>query len=115
MSYRDVLFGLDPTARGNAVLIRVNNVASVVQREGQLASLAQALAPQTIESKMYSTLASKLKASLAEQGVDADVNVVNPAGYTPCKSDLVRDVFVGILGAATFTTLMYGIKRWRKR
>ncbi len=106
--------GLDAAQRGNAVLIRINNAAEVVKREGQLASLAQALAPSTIESKLYSTLASKLKASLADSGVDADVHVVNPAGYAPAKSDILRDVFVGVLGATAFATLVYGVKRWRK-
>lgn len=107
--------GLAPDKRGNAVLIRVNNVANVVQQQGQLASLAQALAPQTIESKVYATLADKLKTSLADQGVDADVSVVNPAGYAPAKSDLVRDVFVGVLGATVFAGITYGVGRWRKR
>jgi hypothetical protein len=109
------IYGVAPDQRGNAVLVRVNNVADVVQQQGQLASLARALAPQTIEAKVYSTLAAKLKASLAEAGVDADVNVVNPAGYVPAKSDLVRDVFVGVLGATVFAGITYGVKRWRKR
>jgi len=111
----DLKIGLDATQRGNAVLIRINNAAEVVKREGQLAALAQALVPATIESKLYSTFASKLKASLNEQGVDADVNVVNPAGYVPAKSDVLRDVFVGIIGATAFAGIVYGVKRWRKR
>jgi hypothetical protein len=109
------VFGVAPEKRGNAVLIRVNNVADVVKQQGQLAAFAQALAPATIESKVYSTLADKLKTALAEQGVDADVHVVNPAGYEPCKSDLLRDVFVGVLGATVFTTTLWGYRRWRKR
>jgi len=115
MRHKDISIGLDPAQRGNAVLIRVNNIANVVQQQGQLAALAQALAPSTIESKVYSTLASKLKASLADSGVDADVSVVNPSGYAPAKSDILRDVFVGVLGATAFAGIVYGVKRWRKR
>lgn len=115
MRYRTNFAGIAPEQRGNAVLIRVNNIAQVVAQQGQLAALAQSLVPQTIEGKVYSSLASKLKTSLADSGVDADVNVVNPAGYAPAKSDLLRDVFVGILGATVFTGITYGIKRWRKR
>lgn len=112
---RSSIIGLDPSQRGHAVLIRLNNTAEIVQKQGQLASIAQMLAPSTIETKVYSTLADKLKTSLAEQGVNADVNVVDPAGYKPIQSDVLRDILIGVAGATVFAGLSYGIGRWRKR
>jgi hypothetical protein len=99
---------------GHALLIRVNNTADVVSQQGALAQLAQTLAPMTIEGQMYSTLASRLKSALADQGVDASTTVVDPAGYKPATSDVLRDVAIGVLGAGVFAGLAYLFKRGRK-
>lgn len=99
---------------GHALLIKVNNTHDVVRQQGALASLAQTLAPMTVESQLYSTLGDKLKSALLDQGVDATATVVNPAGYKPATSDVLRDVVIGVLGAGVFAGIAYLVKRGRK-
>lgn len=84
-------------AGGQAVVIRVNNVADVVKSQGGAAgNLAFALVPGAVTSKVYDTLKDQLASGLKEKGVDADVTVTGapPSGPRP-KSDLLGGALFG--------------------
>jgi hypothetical protein len=66
---------------GNGILIRVRNPAQLARREGGVAALAQALAPETVEEKIHKTIADRLRNALKNEGVDAEVTLVEPAAY----------------------------------
>lgn len=66
-----------------AILIQVHNAAQLARSQGAIASIAQALAPATIEAKVYDEMKKKFIASLKDQNVDADVSIVDPANWKP--------------------------------
>ena len=83
-----------------AILIRVKNAGELARSQGGVASLAQSLAPATIEGKVYDTLRDKLFKSLQEQHVDAEVTGVEPKGFVQADGKHSwTDVGVGLLAA----------------
>ena len=107
------ILGADPS--GRAVLIRVIDVPSVVKAKGGGAgSLAIALAPQTIEHKVYTDMAAQIRQGLAKEGVLADVQVVSPLGFQPVGSSPIwRGVAIG-LGALTAGFIGWKLVSWKR-
>lgn len=74
--------------------IRLRNVGDLVQKKGGAAGgLAYKLTPQTITDKVLGEMRAQFAQKLAEEGVDADVQVVAPAGFKPAASR--RDFLTG--------------------
>ncbi len=106
------------------VTVKLKDVAGTVKSQGgATGALAQMLAPHTIEKTVYDKIASKLKAGFTQQGVDADVTVMDAAAVpgAPAKStEFLRGAAVGV-GAVGggYLIYKYAIKRligaiWRK-
>lgn len=95
-----------------AILIRVKNAAELARSQGAIASFSQALAPATIEGKVYSEMAKELQKSLREKNVDADVSIVEPSKWKPAGTDHVwTDIGFAIGGAGLLAGLWYLFKR----
>lgn len=110
-----VLGATDGTTTNHAVLIRVKNAAELARAQGAVASLAQAIAPASIEAKVYDTIASEIKSSLKEKGVDADVSVVDPKNYASAGWDhLGTDLGMAIGGAGVAALIFWLATRHRK-
>ncbi len=89
------------SATNKAILIQVKNAGALAANQGKVAALAAGVAPATIESTVLSTVVSKLKDNFKTQGVDADVSMVEPAGYQPASgSGLMVNVACVAGGAA---------------
>jgi hypothetical protein len=94
MTGLDEILGADTN---RAILIKVNNAGELARSQGFIATFAQALAPASIEGKVYSTMAQQLRDSLKEKQVDADVTVVEPGAWRPAgSSHIATDVAVGL-------------------
>lgn len=103
----DVL-GAEPETN-RAILIRVKNAGEVARSQGTLATIAQSLAPATIEAKVYDEMAKQLQQKLKDQHVDAEVTVVEPKGMQPADGKHVwQDVAIG-LGLVGVVALAWGI------
>jgi hypothetical protein len=101
------VLGADPST-GKAILIKVKNAADLARSQGALASFAQALAPASIESKVYQQMASELGKALKEKSVDADISIVEPAGWQPAGMGHVwTDVGFAIGGAGIIGALWW--------
>lgn len=86
----------------SGILIRVRNPVDLARREGGVAALAQALAPATVEEKINKTIADRLRGALKNEGVDAEITIVEPAAYrTAGGSNWWKYLAIGIgaLGA----------------
>lgn len=80
-----------------AILVRVKNAAELARSQGAMASLAQALAPATIEAKVYSQIAAELQAGLAAQNVLATVTPVEPTAWKPAVGSMIwQDAAIGL-------------------
>lgn len=90
---------------GQALLIQVKNVPDLVKSQGGAAgTMAYSLAPGTITGKVYSTMQGELKTKLKEQGVDADVSIVSPAGYKPQAGGFPwKPVAIGSIAVSALT------------
>jgi hypothetical protein len=82
-------------ATPQAILIQVKNAAELARSQGAVASLAQSIAPETIEAKVYSAMAEKLADSLKKEHVDATITIVNPVGYESAGGIHWLDVGLG--------------------
>lgn len=99
---------------GTAILIKVNNTAALAKSQGQVAALAQSLLPATIEAKVYDTIATQLKSALGQQGVEADVTLVQPAAWKPANSShIAADIGFAIGGAGLLAVIMWLVQRKR--
>ncbi len=88
-----------PAATNRAVLIRVNNAAQLAKKQGAVATIAEAIAPKTIEAKVYDEMVKKLSGALRDQGVDATVVVVEPADVKLAgPSPIWKALALGMLG-----------------
>lgn len=88
-----------------AILIRVKNAGEVARSQGALATIAQSLAPATVEAKVYDAMRDQLAQSLASNHVDADVTVVEPKAYQSADGKHVWQdlaIGVGLIGVAAF-------------
>ena len=93
---------------GKSVLVRLRDPASLARAQGSLAALAQSLAPATIESKVYDTFRDTLAQSLKDKGIDADVSVVQAAGFRPADgSHIATDIGFAIGGAGVLGVMWY--------
>jgi hypothetical protein len=96
-----------PDSGGPYVTIHVNNVNDLVASQaGSLGTLASSLLPQTIQAKVYNTIAQQIQDGFKQNGVQADVKVV--AGNVP-SNDLGSDLVPGILIGAGLVGACYGI------
>lgn len=108
----DVLGAEDGFAPGRGVLIQVHNSAQLARSQGAIASVAQALAPETIDAKVLDQIKSELAKALKEKGVDAVVTVVDPASFRPADgSHIWVDVAAGVGGAGVLIVLWELITR----
>ena len=64
-----------------AILIKVKNAGALARGQGILASVAASIVPATVEAKVNRTIADKLKTSLKDQNVEADVSIVDPKNF----------------------------------
>jgi hypothetical protein len=90
-----------------AIVIRVRNAADLVRRSGAIASFAQQLLPTTLESEVYSRMAKELDQGLRAKGVDAEVAVVEPAGWRPVPNISLKSAAIGAGAAGLFATLLW--------
>src|SRR4051812_37418078 len=94
-----------------AILIRVKNAGQLARSQGAVASLAQSVAPETIEAKVYDEMRKKLSSSLKDQGVDAEVSIVSAGGWKPVSgggsSNTVKYAAFGIGGVALLGCAFY--------
>lgn len=77
-----------PMDQGRGILIRVRNVPQLVSQQGAVETLAQRLAPGTVEKKALSTIRDQLSSGLKEKGVDAELTIVSPANYKADSSNI---------------------------
>lgn len=84
------------------LLIQVRDPnALAASKGGRVASFITSVAPESITNKIYSEMQKQFAQKLREQGVDADVQIVDPAGYRPSGMGGTEAlVFVGV-GAVT--------------
>lgn len=103
-------FGTDETQR--AILIQVRNAAQLARSQGTLASLAQAVAPATIENKVNAQISSEISSALKAKGVDASVTIVDPVGFKPANgAHIAADIAIGLTtfgGIALIWRLLIG-------
>lgn len=91
----------------HALLIKVKNAPDLARSQGALAAFAQMLAPATVENKVYEEMATKLKASLKDQNVLADVSIVDPAAWKPSVgAHLWSDVAWALGGAGVLAIVL---------
>ena len=92
-----------------AILIHVRNPAQVARQQGGVAALAQALAPDTVEEKIHATIADRLRGALRNEGVDAEVTLVEPSNLKPAgMSNWWKYLAIGI-GALGATYVGYRV------
>jgi hypothetical protein len=82
-----------------AVIVQVRNATQLAQKQGLAASLAAALAPETIENKVLDTIRSKISDAMKKEGVDAAVAVVEPANWQPLNGE--RTILTTVAVTAT--------------
>ena len=99
-----------------AILIRLKDPIGVARAQGATAAFAASLAPATIEARVYEAVAMQIGASLGEKNVEADVTVVEPAGWTEATNmvNLGSD-FAYILGGAGVAGVLYWLFRKGKK
>ena len=112
MRARNYIAGLDVLGAdqetNRAILIRVRNAGELARSQGAVASLAQSLAPATVEGRVYGEMAKQLSQSLKAKNIDADVSVVEPSMWKPAGSSHVWiDVGFAVGGAGLFALLMH--------
>jgi hypothetical protein len=66
-----------------AILIRVRNPAELARKQGGAAAIAQMLAPNTVDEKIHATIADRLRGALRNEGVDAEISIVEPDNVRP--------------------------------
>jgi hypothetical protein len=112
MAKNDVTVGQETN---RALLIKINNAPELARSQGALASFVQALAPSTIEAKVYDTMKGKLEAALKAQNVDATLTIVEPKAFTSAgNGHVARDVGLAVAGAGVLA-VMWHLFKGRKR
>lgn len=93
---------------GEVIVVRVKNAPELARSQGPVASFAQSIAPATIEHKVLTTIAQKLRESFSAQkpAVDVDVTVAEPTAWKPTgTSHIWIDVGIGLGGLAVVALL----------
>jgi hypothetical protein len=99
-----------------ALLIRVKNAAELARSQGAVASFAQALAPATIEARVYSEMAKKIGASLRDQHVDAEIEIVEPSKFRGAGNGHIgRDLGLVLGGGGLLAIGGWLAAKWWKR
>jgi hypothetical protein len=111
----DSFDGAAPTQDPRGVLIRVRDPIAVAKAQGgNMAAAAAAVGPDFVAGKVFQGIADKIAAGFKDQKIDADVFVVQAAGYAPVgSSTLSKVLFVGV-GAAIGGVLAVFLKRKKK-
>jgi hypothetical protein len=94
-------------ADSKLITIKVDATKVASDKGGGVASIAAMLVPGTISTKVYVDMAAKLKSGLAEQGIQAEVNVVETVPGQAFKSTFLEGLGAGIAA----TSITYGIYR----
>lgn len=115
------------TSTERAVLIKIKNVPAVITKQGGSAgALAQGVGSfakglgssainATLEGKVYDTVAAQLHDKFKEQGVDADVQVVEPAGYQAAgASPIWKPIALGLGGVGVLVLGWKLVARFRR-
>lgn len=90
-----------------AILVRVNNTAQLARSQGGIATAAQRIAPATVEARVYDEVAKSLRQAFKDQNVDADVELVEPSGWSPATASFVwSDIAAGV-GLIGVTALLW--------
>ncbi len=96
------------TETSHALLVRVKNAADLARSQGAVAALAQAIAPATIETKVYEEMGKQILDALRQKNVDAEVTVVDPAGWKPANgAHLWTDVGFMLGGGAIVALILH--------
>jgi hypothetical protein len=100
---------------GKGILIKLSNPAAIARSQGNMAALAQGLAPATIESKVYDGARDEISKSLKLKGIDADVTVVQSGAFHPADGSHVwTDLAFAIGGAGIIGIFWWLASRGRK-
>jgi hypothetical protein len=100
------------SATNRAVLIRVKNMSQVVAAQGgKMGSLFYASMPDTIEAEAYKKMADQVAAGMKEKGVDAEVMVVEPSGFTSAASNPIWEKLA--IGLMLVDVVALGWKGWK--
>lgn len=87
------------------VVIRLNDPEATVRaKAGAAGGLAMKFLPQTVSSKLFGEMQTKIASALRSEGVDANVSIVNtpPVSGEAVKSDLWGGVAIGAVGTGVF-------------
>ncbi len=101
-----------------AILIRVLNGPELAKKQGAVATFAQSLAPDTIDKTIYNTMRDKLLSGFKDQGVSADVTVVDGVNLQPVgvkAGAIARDVVIGLAVAGIVEGIIHGVHWYRGR
>jgi len=101
---KDILTGEAKSQR--ALLIKVKNAGQLASKQGIIATAASALLPETVEGKVYDEMKKKLASALSDEGVDAEIKVVEPAAYKASgASPIWKPMALGLAGIGVLTLL----------
>lgn len=112
--WESVSGGIGPET-DRAVLVKLKDAGALARSQGSVAAFAQGIAPATIETKVYATLAEKLSASLKQQGVEADVTVVQPGAWRTLDGSHIGSDLAFMVGGAGIAALLYWVAFRRKK
>lgn len=99
---------------GSYVVVRVKNMPDVIRSQSALGKLALMGAPKAIEQVAYGKMAEKMQASMADEGVDAEVTVTEQPPTRASGSDIVTGVVAGASGVGLIWLLVKLIGRKRR-
>jgi len=96
------------------ILIRVRNPVDLARKQGGVAALAQMLAPATVDEKIHQEIANRLRGALKNEGVDAEVSLVEPSGLKSAgMSNIWKALAIG-LGVLGTSYIGYRVVKGRK-
>ena len=102
------------TDTNRAILIKLRDPAALARAQGPVASFAQAVAPSTIEGKVYEGFRDQLAKSLKEKAIDADIQIVQPSSFIPADSAHVAADLGFALGGAGLVGIFWFLFGGRK-
>lgn len=98
-----------------AILVKLRDPGAVMRGQGALASGIAALAPSPMtEALVYSGAAKKIKQGMVDNGIDADVSVVDPKNWKTVGTHLAHDIGFAVGGAGVLAAAWWFF-RGRKR
>jgi len=111
----DTLLGAQ-AKKQRALIIQINNVPQLVAAQGEVASLAQQIVPDSIDAKVYETVGDQLLAGLKDKGVDATIKTVDVSKWALDEDDLGAFKFtaIGFASASVLGLIAYFMFRGTK-